>query len=415
MASQRLRRAGIRLARGLGMAWLMLGVALGLLLLLECLLRVGLMVKDALVVLPDPDPRVVAEGYDGASWVPLLFREQAAVQSTWHPYVTHRARPFTGQLIRVEGDGLRRTVPAAGTPDGAPVVWLAGGSVAWGMGARDQATIASRMAARLASRGRPARVINRAQIGYVQTQELADILLALRAGERPDAIVLLDGVNEVLSAYQNGTAGWPQNEANRIAEFNLRDDPARLVPALLRAAARHSALGRLARSLRLRLAGGLSVGPAYSAPWSPERAEQVAAICAANLQMMADLADRIGCSVIVAWQPLLFSKRTMTDYEHAKAVEYAWLREPLDQSYEQLRRLSSPSQRLRILDLSRLLDDVPSLVFTDFCHLTERGQDQIAAALTDALAAQWPEIEDHSAQASARRPIRGDRSQPAEE
>lgn len=387
MPSRPLRHALISTGRGLRSGWLLLGLTLVFLLVVELLLRGAFALKDALAPLPEPDPRVVAEGYEGAAWVPRLYREQAALRTEWRPYVTHRVRPFSGEQIAVDPEGLRRTLLPGDARDDAPLVWLCGGSVAWGMGARDQATIASRLAARMAERGRPVRVVNRAQIGYVQTQELADVLLALRGGERPDAIIFLDGVNDVLAAYQNGVAGWPQNEGNRVAEFNLRESPPRLAGALLGTLARTSALGRMAGSLARRLRGGLSPPPSAREAWGPRLAEDVAAVCAANLRLLDELAHGLAIEIIVAWQPVLFTKTAKTDYERSKASEYDWLRLPLAQAAERLARIGPDSDRLRTLDLTHLLDTASGLVFVDFCHVTEAGHDRIASALAEALLA----------------------------
>jgi hypothetical protein len=361
------------------------GLTLALILVLELALRAAFALKDAIRPLPEPDRRVVAEGYAGAPWVPALYREQGEVQSDWWPYVTHRARPSTGHHVSIDEQGLRRTIQAETIPPDAPVVWLVGGSVAWGMGARDRSTIASRLAAELAALGRPTRVVNRAQIGYVNTQEVADLLLALRDGARPDVVVFLDGVNDVLAAYQNGRAGWPQNEANRVAEFNLRQSPPRLAAALLGALTRESAFARLAASAGARLRGGGIAPPRGRIAWTDALAGEVSETYAANLALVDHLAREHDFRVLVAWQPVLFGKSAMTGYEREKATQYDWLRRPLADGMQRLARIETPGDRVRVLDLTGAFDADPSLVFVDFCHVTEAGHAAIARALAKAV------------------------------
>src|SRR5439155_17899889 len=99
-----------------------------------------------------------------------------------------------------------------------------GGSTMWGTSQRDDHTIAAEAAHRLQALAGPnarVEVTNFGETGYVNTQELLQLMLELRAGHRPDVVVFYDGLNEVAATVQGGTAGLPQNESKRVAEFTM--------------------------------------------------------------------------------------------------------------------------------------------------------------------------------------------------
>jgi hypothetical protein len=58
-------------------------------------------------------------------------------------------------------------------------------------------------------------------MGWVSTQSVIMLLRQLQHGNIPDVVVFYDGVNDTYAAYQQGFAGWPQNELNRVTEFNV--------------------------------------------------------------------------------------------------------------------------------------------------------------------------------------------------
>ncbi len=57
-----------------------------------------------------PDRRVLAEGYDGATWPIDHYRELESLEDRWRPYVYFRQKPFTGKTITIGSDGLRATL-----------------------------------------------------------------------------------------------------------------------------------------------------------------------------------------------------------------------------------------------------------------------------------------------------------------
>jgi hypothetical protein len=159
----------------------------------------------------DAFERKWTESFQGEPWAREYTGEfRASTQMEWRPYVLWRRRPFVGRLINVDGAGLRRTWDPPHLGEGARSVFALGGSTLWGNGARDEHTIPSELSRLLNDAGRPARVTNFGELGFVSSQNLITLLLELRSGHVPDVVVCYDGVNDVIAALQNKRAGVPQ-------------------------------------------------------------------------------------------------------------------------------------------------------------------------------------------------------------
>lgn len=376
-----------RLTRALGavrFAWLLLGVTLLLLVSVELALRLAFAAKDALKPLPPIDPRVVAQGYGGAPWAPALYREAERIRDERAAYVEFRGAPFQGRFHAIDADGLRQTWRAPRSGGSAPVleVVVLGGSCAWGWGARDDETTPSLIARELAKAGIPARVTNLAQIGYVSTQEALALGLWLRAGNRADVVISYGGVNDVSASLQNSAPGLPQNEANRRREFNLTASPRRLALAAVVGLAKGSALNRLATSAARRL--GLA-RPPMLAPSPAQLPAQTVATYYENLRLLGLLGREQPFRLLAYWQPVIFTKRRLTEFEREKAVQYDWLRAAFLDTRAVLNPAPSLPEGVRFRDLGGLFDDRDDLIFTDFCHTTEAGHAAVAAVIAGDL------------------------------
>jgi hypothetical protein len=384
----RLRRA-FRVLRD---AWAIVGIVLALVLGLEGALRLVFGAKDAALNTDAPDPRLVQQGYDGADWVKTYFDEYRALKTQWSPYVYVREAPFEGETIHVDREGLRRTwnAPAPSGGGSRPTVLVLGGSAAWGEGARDDYTIPSLLAKELDRRGIAAEVVSLAQIGHTNTQELITLILRLREGRRPDLVLFYDGVNEALSAYQNGRAGWTYNEHHRALEFYLRNRHGEQLVRSARFLLKDTAIVRLALAIRSRL----TTGKPFLAPFPPpqpteltreELAEQVVDLYEANMRLIEAIGREYGFRSRFYWQPILFTKRHQTDYEQFQRGLWGPLAPLFLEVYRVARdRAAAPGDDF--LDLSGLLDDSPELLFVDFCHKTEKANAIVAKAMADDVA-----------------------------
>ena len=131
---RRLKRILLWLQTG----WSILGMTLLLLLLVELGLRGVFGLKDLGKPQIPPDPRVVRQVPTAATWLDVHYRELARLSDRWQPYVYFRQRPFVGQTINIDEDGLRATWhPPSGTDETAATspplkILMLGGSSLWG-------------------------------------------------------------------------------------------------------------------------------------------------------------------------------------------------------------------------------------------------------------------------------------------
>ncbi|MBX7167425.1 MAG: SGNH/GDSL hydrolase family protein [Pirellulales bacterium] len=370
-----------RLGAALRTAWLVLGVVLIWLLLVEGAARVVLHVKR------DRDRAAIAasSGFRGADWAPDYVDELLGdVGISWEPYVYWRSAPLDGRYIHIGPDGLRRTKPAAEDNPQALRVWMFGGSTVWGWGARDDHTIPANLAAALAAQGRPAVVTNFGQIGYVSTQDALALEMELRTGRRPDAVVFLNGYNDLMSAVQESRAGIPQNEANRRRELNAGLTEALKLEAL------DSATVWLVRGLLRRLGAEQDARSHFDGDGRPKLAElgaDVARIYAANIAWVEAARHRAGFEALYYWQPTAFDKRQLVGEEQAAASAWPVLKELLGHVRGQLAANDALRATARFADLTAMFDDVRDAVYLDSCHFSEPGNAVVAERIARDLGA----------------------------
>ena len=264
---------------------------------------------------------------------------------------------------------------------------MLGGSTVWGLGSRDEFTIPSLLAKKLAERSVRSRVLNLGQIGYVTTQEIITLLLELQKGNVPDIVIFYDGFNDTMSAYQMGKAGLPQNEFNRVQEFNSSKRPAPAIAWKVFAEGLSSV--RLAKDL-LYHGGLLKID---QEPLSTERflldgqattefgslGHDVINVYQSNVEIAKALARHFGFKILFYWQPTVFEKTRLTPFEQETEIVHRKFKEFFEHTYSSMRESGLTASNPGIFhDLSRMFYDMPEPVFVDWCHLGETGNARIA-------------------------------------
>ena len=191
--------------------WLILGITLFLLVLLEIIFSIAFLVRDHVTV---SDSRILdaqsqREEDRDTPWRNEYAKEMEENSLRWEPYIYWRRKPYEGKYININSDGIRLTTPSQTSPDQAGRslrVFMFGGSTMWGTSARDACTIPSFLSKALKGRGKRIEIINFGETGYVSTQEVITLLLQLRKGNVPDIVIFYDGENDTYSAYQNEIA-----------------------------------------------------------------------------------------------------------------------------------------------------------------------------------------------------------------
>lgn len=352
------------------------------------------------MVIIDPamvaDQRVNADGYSGKGWVEEYFKEVHSIHTVWKSYVYWRSGPFNGKYINIDENGVRRTWnPKDQNSDDKKRILAMGGSTMWGFGARDYHTIPSYLSKLVHQSGHTIyQVINMGDSGYVSSQELMALYLRLRKGDIPDIVIFYDGVNDIFSAYQNKKAGVPQNEINRRLEFNLLSADTKTImsiygPMFLRRTAtfktlREIALGREMGSYH-DWTMGLTRAP-IDRTAARNLGQSVARIYYGNMKIVQALADSYGFKVRFYWQPTIYQKGVLSDYEKSVKERMKPLAPLFKEAYNEALssgRTNGPGRNFK--DLSNVFQKVSAPIFIDFCHVTEKGNEFIAKNIFDDL------------------------------
>jgi hypothetical protein len=341
--------------------------------------------------------------------------------------------PYTGsEGLHDTGDVLARF--RAGFTEHDYVVVLVGGSVAWGMGNNTAGVLKARLEADPRFAGRQVVLLNYAHHTYKEPQQLMRIAYLLSIGYRPDAVINLDGVNELSLAYENWTRGtyplyphallWEKplaavrasagdldllaeswtlrREAERIAErsraWNLcasslcyRWMSGRLAWLNEERAAlfeRHAPLESDARRFRRERLG----------PDSPRSPEEALGLCVEAWYQSSLSIDALctarGAQYLHVLQPSLYDAGSKRLSEHERALaesprDPGWA-ESLRNGYPLLRERGKrlTERRVHFFDASGVFRDVETDLYFDHCHFKKSGQElamaEIAAAFLSA-------------------------------
>ena len=258
-------------------------------------------------------------------------------------------------------DGERQTVappPCATCPK--QLVWLLGGSAAFGLGQRDDHTIASVLVREEAAHGKATMVRNLAVPGWTIDQITRDLRRRLRQGEeQPDLVVLVDGFNDVLA------------HLGESLDMGVSDAGARLSPDALssiRQATREPGLGTAIADVGGAQAIGREAAERYEPIWHElTKTLEDAGIGLVRFTQPDALAERSRWDEIADSSARTGLPTTTTDLESMAEV-FAAADSHLD-GYS-LRGLYSSTQRP---------------VFTDMVHTNEIGASLVAAAIRSEL------------------------------
>jgi len=362
--------------------WLICGVTLMLLAGIELASRALLAVYRRTSA---EDLRAQADAYKEKDWTDAYFQELRAPTriTQWHSYVYWRHVPFSGEYIKIDEQGRRYTwnapPPSNGTDTEIVHIFTFGGSAMWGTGAKDDETIPSVLARLIAQeRKLPVNVTNFGEGGYVSTQGVITLLRELQKGQVPDIVIFYDGVNDAFSARQNANTGLPQNEYNRIREFNLLHPSRRdsLYKEALWAAIQDSATTQVLIGLMRRVVGTGDPDEEY---WSPSDqakflASETVRVYAENIKIVKSLEATYGFKALFYWQPVVFTKVNLSPYEQQiQKRKNGWYYLTVrDEVEKQLTGVAA------FHDLSAVFGDDSTPYFIDFCHVTGEGNAVIA-------------------------------------
>jgi hypothetical protein len=348
----------------------------------------------------------------------------------WSPTESERAervlQPYVGydivgglQLLEDQMRDFKKT------PDGRVYhVAIFGGSVAQMFATQGGPRLRRELEADPRFAGTDVRFLSFARGGFRQPQLQAFLAYLLALGIEPDAVIVLDGFNEVAIGKQNARLGthvsfpsvphWAQllaRGADRPAAISLaagirgaqRELDEFTTWALERGLER-SAIGgelalRRARTLRRRALEGIAhytnllrSGQARRAlagpPFPEDLADPVAAAVAEwreSSRNMRAMCEARGIAYFHVLQPTLHdpgAKPVHPNEARLGTIDPDWL-DGVQRGYPALRAAGAElaAQGERFFDASRIFAEVAEPLYFDACHLTGKGNDLLAAAL----------------------------------
>lgn len=391
MGLKRIAGACARVARD---SWLIIGIAIVIVLGLEITYRAQRGIRLAL-----SSPEKIEAQEANVPWISAYETEFAAASDLrWVPYVYFRRIPFNGAFINVDSTGRRRTVTGGATVASGPKVFFFGGSTMFGTYQRDQATIPSLVSRILLDQwGIAIRPTNFGETGYVFSTEVIAFFRELQGGNNPDVVVFYDGINDVASAVQNGTAALPQNELNRVRDWEfgkrLFARPAGLSHDLLAGRALLTAGAKqiqFIRPLRRR---------SFRRATQSERSDSALAIeiLEANsrtARVATSMAEGVRAKTLFYWQPTIHTTEKRLSPFESRMLEQM-ISDPYHSQFLNLHRLiaarleapPSPQEYAPLRSLSRIFSGDTLPVFADMIgHTYERANEAIAQVIARDIA-----------------------------
>jgi len=376
--------------------WIILGIAALMLTVIEAGFSLGFYIRSVWHS-PYVDDRIKADTYTDTSWVAPYYHESEQMgKMRWEPYVYWRRKPYRGNYVNVNSDGIRTTANATESDGANPAmkVFMFGGSTMWGAGAKDDSTIPSIFAKEVSNGEASCDVVNFGVEAYVSTQEVIALMLQLQRGNIPDVIIFYDGVNDASGAFQLGVPGLPHNEFNRVKEFSLLERK-EIRTLAVQAAANELSTVRFFKRLFMRL--GLQRESPFFNPLEYEKPilDRAALVRAtvetylSNVALVQVLSRSYGFKCLFYWQPMIYQKQHLTEYEQHKAAEFEKKFPGLKGFYlETYAFLKQRTVNLKgdFHDISSIFSDVHEPLYVDQFHLGEKGNSLIAKRMVEDFA-----------------------------
>jgi hypothetical protein len=330
-----------------------------------------------------PPPTGIAK-YQNAPWWKDYWKEfDLASKMQYRPYVIWRRAPFHGRYINVDSKGLRRTMNPQCTP-GAPQIWMFGDSALWGAGARDENTIPSLLSEEYARTHGPVCVTNFGEAGWVSTQGVIQLELALKdAPAPPDLVIFYFGYVEAFVHYQSDMA---ETHLNFDIIRSLMEDNERIRTGFqyLRATNTFLLIDTITGKFEsLKEAEG---GAKVNLPQLNQRAHAAADDYSRNIQLAEALSKSYGFQFADFWDPAIcLGHKPLTAREERIQLSMDKSLPGLANVVEQTHSLMLSSRDPHIFDLSNLLDGMQGDFYLNQGHLTEEGNRLVALRILDEL------------------------------
>lgn len=325
--------------------------------------------SDKTASVPRYDQRHLLPPYDGEEWAGRLFAESANQRHVYRDFVIWRLKPFSGETITVDRDGIRRHGNAAAPARSAPI-WVFGGSTIWGDGAPDNMTIPAYLEQIM---GR--RTANFGQLAYIAHQGLNALMQENLTGSRPELVVFYDGYNDVAVQCRTDRSIYSSQYEDVLSQLVTMADQD--TPRITMVVA------PLQKTL-LQLFSDGSRPFGYDCHSNSEKAELVAKGLIQDWKIAKSIVEANGGRFLAVLQPSAFVGTPNTGY--LKAVTEARDQHAQHQAVYPIIRRELSRSAIEFLDLSAIFDG-SERVYVDQAHLAPKGNKKVADAIAAHLAA----------------------------
>ena len=314
----------------------------------------------------------VPAAFAGEAWYPT-YTSELQYAATWFdaiPLVDGLGlKDFRSTYVNTEG-GYRETwsPPPCDCPRFA--VWLYGASTVFGLGQRDEYTIASQLARLAWEDGIALDVVNKGMPGEQHWQETNRLRWDLTRQPAPDLVVFYDGASEIVAAswVAEERRADPDQPVEPLTELVLESEP-------------------IAAAVREAKAGGQTRPPVPDgvevtrlAEVAERTPEEVAALALRSYgrarEMSTTLADQHGLEVTWFWQPTRFSRPPIEGEQQTE-------QDPAGRRTAEAAVSGLPPG---VVDLTEVFDATTEPLFSDDVHHNERGAELVASAMYQRLA-----------------------------
>jgi len=271
---------------------------------------------------------------------PGLFEEENAIlraNKKYVPFLVWGYLPHSGKYVNIGLNGLR-IVPnsinrevAIKKSSHTKRLFFFGGSTMLGQGSPDNKTIPALVCSHLNQETNTcsSECINFGIGGYVNSQELIELIGLLSRGDIPDSVIFYDGINEVIAAMQ-GTPGEHHNlkDIANIYETHQRLKPAGVLPNFMQYVwpkvkeyiYSQSNFGRVSKYVRERIFDHesrtrVSQGWITDTKLLESYLDKAAEVYSHNYLIACELAKAYGFRLTFIWQPSIFEKSQLSLYE----------------------------------------------------------------------------------------------------
>jgi hypothetical protein len=331
------------------------------------------------------EPAVKLELAEGGSAAERRYWKEfeQANKVSYHQYVLWRRAPYQGEVLSINQDGVRRTLHTQ-CDDKTFTIWMFGDSVMWGAGAPDDETIPSFVARDYEKAGRPVCIVNYAEKGWANSQEMIGLIEQLKHTTRkPDVVLFYDGGTEAFAAYQSGRADLHSNYnsfknfldkwgASQKAGFSYfrQTNTYRLLEKIAIREPFHNKKDDVAVAARDTDTLSAAVVENY---------EQ-------NMDIVDLLAKQYGFRAIFAWYPnMAVGHKELTPYEQ-QVLRMEYQKFPnLGSMYQDVYKRGLKLNHPDFHYLGDLLDEQKSSLYVGISHLKPEGNQIVADRLFDIL------------------------------